>query len=272
MKEKLKKIAENIYELPKEGKMLVPGRLFVSPKLLENVEEICVQQVANVAQLPGIIGYSMAMSDVHSGYGFPIGGVAAFDTEKGIISPGGVGYDINCSVRLLATNLKLTDIKNKKEIVHSLFRTIPSGVGRGSKLKLSDSELDQVLRQGTQWAVKKGYGVKDDYFHTEEQGCLPGANPSAVSHKARARGRDQLGTLGAGNHFLEMQEVVEVYDGKVAKVFGLEKGQLTIMVHCGSRGLGHQVASDYIKLMEQEYKWPEQDRELINAPIKKKTA
>ncbi|MBU0761243.1 MAG: RtcB family protein [Nanoarchaeota archaeon] len=269
MKEKLKKISENIYELPKESKMLVPGRIFVSPGLLENVEENCIQQLGNVAQLPGIINYSLAMSDVHSGYGFPIGGVAAFDIDKGVISPGGVGYDINCSVRLLQTNLKVKDVKNMKEIAHSLFRTIPSGVGRNSKLKLSEEELNDVLKQGTQWAVKKGYGVENDFRHTEENGCLTGAEPTAVSQRARARGKNQLGTLGSGNHFLEIQEVEEIFDEKTAKVFKLEKGQLTIMIHCGSRGLGHQVASDYIKEMENQYGIKNlPDRELVNAPIK----
>lgn len=265
----IKKISENVYEIEKEGAMKVPGIVFASSKLFEKIkQDKTLEQVKNVAMLPGIIEKSMAMPDAHQGYGFPVGGVAAFDLEEGIISPGGVGYDINCSVRLLATNLTKKDLKNKKEIMHSLFRTIPSGVGREGKLKLSDSELDNVLEKGTQWAVKQGYGIKEDYLHTEDSGCLPNANPKAVSQRARARGRTQLGTLGAGNHFLEIQEVEEVYDEKVAKVFGLSKGQITIMIHCGSRGLGHQVASDYIMEMEKQYGFKHlPDRELVNAPI-----
>ncbi|MFH1290771.1 MAG: RtcB family protein [Nanoarchaeota archaeon] len=261
---------QNIFEIKKTGKMLVPGIVFASQKLLEHIrKDKTLNQVKNVACLPGIIKASIAMPDAHQGYGFPIGGVAAFDPDKGVISPGGVGYDINCSVRLLATNLTTKDIKNKKEIAHSLFRTIPSGVGRESKLRLSDAELDEVLKQGAQWAVKKGYGVKEDYLHTEDSGCIPNADPKAVSQRAKARGKKQLGTLGAGNHFLEIQEVEEIFNPEVAKVFDLKKGQLTIMVHCGSRGLGHQVASDYIREMEQKIGIQGlPDRELVNAPIK----
>jgi tRNA-splicing ligase RtcB len=268
----IKKISEIEYEIPKTGNMNVPGRIFASEKLMNNIkEDITLEQVQNVAMLPGIIKASIACPDAHQGYGFPIGGVAAFDIDKGVISPGGVGYDINCSVRLLRTNLTLKDIekKGKKELIHSLFRTVPSGVGRGGKLKLSKKELDEVLINGTQWAVKKGYGVKEDYIHTEDNGKLPNANPNDVSQRAKARGMPQLGSLGAGNHFLEIQIVDEIFDKKVAKAFGLKKGQITIMVHCGSRGLGHQVASDYIKLMEREYDIKDlPDRELVNAPIK----
>jgi tRNA-splicing ligase RtcB (3'-phosphate/5'-hydroxy nucleic acid ligase) len=189
--------------------------------------------------------------------------------KSGVISPGGVGYDINCSVRLLATNLKKTDIKGReKEILHSLFRTVPSGVGQGSKLKISKEELDDVLIGGAQWAVKKGFGKEEDYLHTEEQGRMPNVNAKDVSQRAKARGLPQLGTLGAGNHFLEIQFVEEIFDTEIAKKFGLQKDQLTIMIHCGSRGLGHQVASDYIKLMDEKYGHPEFDRELVNAPIK----
>ena len=263
-KEKLKKISENIYELPIIDGMLVPGRIFFSEKLLDNLEEDALKQIANVARLPGIQKYSIGLMDIHVGYGFPIGGVAAFDIEKGIISPGGVGYDINCSVRLLKTNLTLKDIKNnKKELIHSLFRTIPSGIGNKGKLKLSKQELDEVLVNGAQWAVGKGYGNKEDYLHTEDNGKLPDANPKDVSERAKARGMPQLGSLGSGNHFLEIQIVDEIFDEKIADVFGLKKGMITIMIHCGSRGLGHQVASDYIKLMEDKYGWPEQDRELV---------
>ncbi len=268
---KLKKISEYIYEIPKTGKMNVPGRIFASDKLIEDIKkDKTLEQVKNVAMLPGILKSSMAMMDAHQGYGFSIGGVAAFDIDKGVISPGGVGYDINCSIRLLKTNLTLKDIEKvgKKEIIHSLFRSIPSGVGRGGKIELGKNELDEVLKGGAQWAVEKGYGVKEDYIHTEENGKLEPCNPDDVSQRAKARGKNQLGSLGAGNHFLEMQIVEEVFDEKTAKVFGLKKGQIILMIHCGSRGLGHQVASDYIKEMEKEYGYPEQDRELVNAPIK----
>ena len=207
--------------------------------------------------------------DMHQGYGFPIGGVAAFDVDNGVISPGGVGYDINCSVRLLRTNLKVSDLKGKEaELAHSLFRSIPSGVGRGGKLKLDKKELDEVLIEGAQWAVAKGYGSKEDWLHIEEQGKLEGTNPNDVSQRAKSRGMPQLGSLGAGNHFLDVLVVDEIFDKKVAKVFGLEEGQVVMLIHCGSRGLGHQVASDYIQLMDKKYGHPDFDRELVNAPIK----
>jgi tRNA-splicing ligase RtcB len=268
--EEVKKISDNEWEVPKENGMNVPGRIFASENLLKKIkEDKCLEQVKNVAKLSGIINNSYAMPDAHQGYGFCIGGVAAFDIDKGVISPGGVGYDINCSVRLLATNLIKEDLKGKeKEILHSLFRAIPSGVGTGSQLKIDRKELDEVLKRGAQWAVEKGYGLQEDYLFTEESGKMQGANPNAVSNRAKGRGFSQLGTLGAGNHFLEIQFVDEIFDKEAAKVFGLKKGQVMIMVHCGSRGLGHQVASDYIKLMDEEYGHPEFDRELVNAPIK----
>jgi len=267
---KVKKILKDIYEIPKEGKMNVPGKIFLSEKLFKALDEDSVKQISNIAQLPGILKYSLGMSDIHSGYGFPIGGVAAFDMDKGIISPGGVGYDINCSVRLLKTNLKKKDILGKqKEVVEALFRKIPSGVGRGSKFQITRGELGKLLEQGAKYMVDKGYGEKQDYLHTEEEGCIKGADASKVSERAIKRGIGQVGTLGAGNHFLEIGYVDEIFDEKIAKVFGLEKNQITIMVHCGSRGLGHQVASDYIKKMEDRYGFKNlPDRELINAPIK----
>jgi len=267
----LKKISDVEWEIPKTEGMNVPGRIFASEKLLKDIQEDnTLIQVKNVAMLPGIIKASNVMPDAHQGYGFPIGGVAAFDINKGVISPGGVGYDINCSVRLLRTNLTLKDIEKagKQEVIHSLFRTVPSGVGRGGKLELGKEELNAVLVGGAQWAIENGYGVKEDFLHTEEQGKLEPADPDHVSQRAKARGRTQLGSLGAGNHFLEVQVIDEIFDENAAKAFGLKKGMITIMIHCGSRGLGHQVASDYIREMEKEYGWPEQDRELVNAPIK----
>ena len=269
VKIELKKLSEFEWEIPKTGSMRVPGKIFASEKLLKDIQgDKTLEQVKNVASLPGIIKASMAMPDSHQGYGFSIGGVAAFDLEKGVISPGGVGYDINCSVRLLRTNLKLSDVeKKKKEIIQKLFRDVPSGVGEAGRVRLTKEELDEVLKLGAGWAVKKGYGIKEDLEYTEETGCMPNADPEDVSQRARARGMPQLGSLGAGNHFLELQIVDEIFDAGIAKAFGLEKGMITIMVHCGSRGLGHQVASDYIKLMEKEYGFPESDRELVNAPI-----
>jgi len=269
-KGKLKKIGKNEYELPKEGKMLVPGRIFISENM--KIEEDALKQVANVANLPGILKYSIGLADMHVGYGFPIGGVAAFDLDKGIISPGGVGYDINCSVRLLKTNLKKEDIeKKKKEIVEMLYNKIPSGVGRGSGFNISRQELNKLLENGAQYIVEKGMGVKEDYLHTEEEGKMKDADASKVSERAIKRGIGQVGTLGAGNHFLEVQYVDEIFDDKIAKELGISKNQVTIMVHCGSRGLGHQVASDYIRAMESEYGFKNlADRELINAPIKSK--
>lgn len=265
----LKKISDYEWEIPKTGKMLVPGKIFASEKLIEDIkQDKTLEQVKNVATLPGIIKASIAMPDAHQGYGFPIGGVAAFDLDTGVISPGGVGYDINCSVRLLKTNLTIKDLDNKKKIIEALFQAIPSGVGEGSKMKLTNEELDDVLKNGAQWAVKKGYGIKEDYENTEENGKIEGADPSAVSQRAKARGRPQLGSLGAGNHFLELDVISKVYDEKIAQEWGLKEGQITITIHCGSRGLGHQVCSDYIKEMEKKYSWPEQDRELVNAPIK----
>ncbi len=269
-KEKLRKLNKWTYELPKLGKMLVPGRIFISQKMI--IEEDALKQIANVAQLPGILKYSIGLTDMHVGYGFCIGGVAAFDLDKGIISPGGVGYDINCSVRLLKTNLTKKDIlKKQREIVKALYRKIPSGVGGGSKFQITKKELDKLLKQGAKYVIDKGYGVKEDYLHMEEEGCIKGADATKISKRAIKRGIGQLGTLGAGNHFLEVQYVDEIFDKQTAKVFGLEKDQVTIMIHCGSRGLGHQVASDYIKKMEEEYGFKDlPDRELINAPIKSK--
>ncbi|HTY43730.1 MAG TPA: RtcB family protein [Patescibacteria group bacterium] len=267
----LKKISKNIYEIPKEGKMLVPGVVYASEVLLENMKkDKSLEQVKNVAMLPGILKASIALPDSHQGYGFPIGGVAAFDMDKGVISPGGVGYDINCSVRVLRTNLKRQDIeKKKKEIVEGIYRKIPSGVGRGSSFNISRKELNKLLEQGTRYIVEKGMGTKEDYLHTEEEGQIKNVNSEDVSERAIRRGIGQLGTVGAGNHFLEIQYVDEIYDKKIAKIFGLEENQVTIMIHCGSRGLGHQVASDYIKLMEDKYGFANlPDRELINAPIK----
>ena len=273
LKEKLKKIGPCLWELPKDAKpgMRVPAWLFLSEKLLKNLEEGAVEQIANVAFLPEIYKHSIALPDMHFGYGFPIGGVAALDYENGGLSPGGIGFDINCGVRLLRTNLNAEQIKSKiQELLESIFRNVPSGVGRGGKIKLSTSQLDEVLTNGAKWAVENGYGFEKDLEHLEENGCMKQANPEKVSMNAKRRGAPQIGTLGAGNHFLEIQKVDKIFLPEIAKVFGIEKeGQITVMIHTGSRGFGHQVCTDYIKLLETKFhnllkKLP--DRELIYAP------
>ncbi|MFC1483880.1 RtcB family protein [Candidatus Neomarinimicrobiota bacterium] len=250
--------------------MRVPGIVYASKILLESIRgDKTLSQVVGVAQLPGILKASIALSDAHQGYGFPIGGVAAFDPDTGVISPGGVGYDINCGVRLLKTSLNRPEIlKRQNEVVDALYRKIPSGVGKGSQFHLTKPELDRVLEGGAEYIVKQGYGVTEDYLHIEEEGAMAGADAGKVSQRARERGLKQLGTLGAGNHFLEVQYVQEIYDEDLANRFGLVPDQVVIMIHCGSRGLGHQVASDYIKSMEREYGIEHlPDRELIYAPI-----
>jgi len=267
----IKKINEYEWEIPKTEGMNVPGKVYASEKLMELIkQDKSLEQVSNVAKLPGIINASIAMPDAHQGYGFSIGGVAAFDIEEGIITPGGVGFDINCGVRVLATDISVEEMKQKKkELLHDIYREVPSGVGRGHKEKLSIEELESVLKNGAKWAIEKGFGVKEDLDRCEEYGCIENANPADVSQKAKSRGLGQLGTMGAGNHFLEIQEIQDVFDEEVANVFGLEKGKVVIMIHSGSRGLGHQVASDFIREMENKYgneNLP--DRELINAPVK----
>ena len=267
---KNKLIQENNYlVLKKEDNMLVDAKLFLNKELLSIVEEDAIQQIKNVASLPGIVGNAIAMSDMHIGYGFPIGGVAAFDIEKGCITPGGIGFDINCGVRILSTNIKRDNFDVKK-IINLLFENIPTGVGGESDIRLSDDDLNAVLTEGSSWALRNGYGNNDDLKYCESNGKLDGAKPSNVSQKAKARGRKQLGTLGSGNHFIEIQEVCEVF---TENPFGLEKGNIVIMIHSGSRGLGHQVCSDYLRKIEDNYKdifltLPEKD--LAYAPINSK--
>jgi tRNA-splicing ligase RtcB (3'-phosphate/5'-hydroxy nucleic acid ligase) len=268
----LKKISENIYEISKQGEMKVPAIILASESILENMKkDKTLEQIKNVASLKGILKNAVSLPDSHQGYGFPIGGVAAFDMENGIISPGGVGYDINCSVRLLKTNLRKEDIlKKQKQIVEGLYEKIPSGVGRGSKFNITRQELNKLLEGGAQYIVENlNLGMKEDYLHMEEEGRMKEADARKVSDRAIKRGIGQVGTLGAGNHFLEVQYVDEIFDKKIAEELGISKNQVTIMIHCGSRGLGHQVASDYIQKMEEEYGFKGlADRELINAPIK----
>jgi tRNA-splicing ligase RtcB len=248
---KIKQIDEWRYLIPKSGKMRVPGLVFSSAQLMPTMkDDQSLIQVVNVATLPGIVNYSLAMPDIHWGYGFPIGGVAAFNMEDGIVSPGGVGYDINCGVRLVTTALVASEIRPRiKELVGALFKNIPTGVGSRGKIRLSTKEEKKVAAQGSSWAVKKGLGTNEDLARTEDQGVIRGADPETVSERAYKRGHDELGTLGSGNHFLEIQTVEEIYDHKIAGAFNLFEGQLTVLIHSGSRGFGHQICDDFLKEM-----------------------
>jgi len=253
----LKKIGECKWMIPKEYKkdMRVPGLIFADEDMIEQIKkDNAPEQVANVATLPGVLKYSMAMPDIHWGYGFPIGGVAAMNVESGVISPGGVGYDINCGVRLIRTNFKYAEVKKYLEkLADAIFKNVPTGVGSRGKVKVSRSELDEVAVEGAKWAIKRGYGWDNDYERIEEGGSLPGANPDKVSPRAKQRGMPQLGSLGSGNHFMEIQVVEKIFDEKAAKVMGLEEGQVTVMIHTGSRGYGHQVCDDYVKIFRRVY-------------------
>ncbi|MFB0565242.1 MAG: RtcB family protein, partial [Candidatus Aminicenantaceae bacterium] len=268
----LKKISQYIWEIPRQGEMKVPASIYASQKLLENIKrDLTLRQARNVACLRGIQRMSYVMPDAHQGYGFPIGGVAAFDLDEGIISPGGVGYDINCGVRLLRTDYSERDIHNRrKELLAEIFREVPAGVGKGGITHLSRDVLREVCTKGAEWAIENGYGTREDLERTEENGRMKDADTRYLSNRAVERGIPQLGTLGAGNHFLEIQKVSEIYDTEVAEVFGINSvDQVLVMIHCGSRGLGHQVASDYIRLMENRYGTRGlPDRELIHAPIR----
>ena len=278
IKDEIKKIKDNVYEVPGSynKKMRASGRLYVDDESFDALEEGAVQQIANVACLPGVFRYSIAMPDIHFGYGFPIGGVAAFNMRNGVVSPGGVGFDINCGVRLIKSNLRQEDIEDHlDELVNALFKNIPSGVGSKGKVKLSREDIDNVLDYGAEWAVENGYGWDEDLEVLEENGRIKSADSSKVSSKAKKRGIPQLGSLGSGNHFLEIQVVDEVYNEDVAEVYGLEKGMIVIMVHTGSRGCGHQVCSDYLRVMDKAYKNYKidiSDRQLACAPIDSKEA
>lgn len=268
----LKRINDLIWEIPRQGEMKVPTRLYASAKLMESIKrDQTLSQARNVACLKGIQKMAYVMPDAHQGYGFPIGGVAAFDLDEGIISPGGVGYDINCGVRLLKTDYMEKDVLDKrKELLTEIFKEVPAGVGKGGVTRLSRNVLKEICIKGAEWAVESGYGTKEDLLMTEENGRMKDADPDFLSQRAIERGIPQLGTLGAGNHFLEIQKVMEIYDKEVAPVFGIRSvGQILVMIHCGSRGLGHQVASDYIQTMENKFGTIDlPDRELIHAPIR----
>jgi tRNA-splicing ligase RtcB len=269
---KFQRIDDYRVRIPREGRMRVPGLVFASEPMLGDIrKDKSPEQVANVAHLPGIVAHSIAMPDIHWGYGFPIGGVAAFDPDDGVLSPGGVGYDINCGVRLLRSDLHRGDVCDRlAELSLTLHRAIPSGVGSQSHRRLTSSELDQVLLRGAEWAVRQGYGLGSDLEVTEENGRISGADTDAVSERAKERGRPQLGSLGSGNHFCELGYVAEIYDVEAAAAFGLSRDAVTVMIHSGSRGLGYQVCDDSLRVMmraSQKYGIALPDRQLCAAPL-----
>jgi len=275
-----KKLTPYEWEVPKQGGMLVPGKVFGDRAIIDHLNEDvrlgkdwnALKQIVNVAHLPGILKASLAMPDVHPGYGFPIGGVGAFDLDNGVISVAGVGYDINCGVRTLKTSLTRQDVeKRKKELGDALFRNIPAGLGSEGDVRLTMAEISEVLRRGAQFVVEdRGYGTRKDLEYTEETGCVSGAKPENVSKRAKQRQVKQVGTLGSGNHYLEVQYVDTVFDEEVAKSFGLFENQIVISIHCGSRGLGHQIGTDYLKVLDaasKKYGIPIRERELVCAPF-----
>ena len=268
-----RKIGENQYQIDADSNlgMKVPVRIYADEPLLQKMlSDRTIMQARNVASIPGIVSHGVVLPDGHEGYGFPVGGVAAMDAKEGMISPGGVGYDINCGVRLLRSNLTEQTVRSKlKELVTDLFSSIPSGVGSKGAVKLTHSELDEVLVNGVNWAIDHGYGSSNDSDVCEENGQIQNADPNAVSDKARKRGAPQLGSLGSGNHFLEVQKVAEIHDEEAANRMGIKEGTITILIHCGSRGFGHQVCSDYLRVAEQamqKYNINLPDRELACVP------
>jgi len=271
--ENLTKVRDCVWEISTDYKkgMRVPGRVYLDDEAIKTVEKGALDQVANVACLPGIQKFSIGLPDIHFGYGFSIGGVGAFSARTGVISPGGVGFDINCGVRLVRTNLTEDDVKpHMKELVDTLFRNVPSGVGSKGKIRLKEGEINEVLDHGASWAVENGYGWDSDLEYLEENGRMEDADSTKVSDKAKKRGVPQLGSLGSGNHFLEVQRMDEIFDEKAAKTFGIEEGQITVMIHSGSRGCGHQICSDYLRTMDKAYKKYKidlPDRQLACAPV-----
>jgi len=267
----LEQVSENIWELPREGEMHVAARVFASEVLLEEIaEDKTLQQLRNTTHLPGIVEPAVCMPDGHQGYGFPVGGVGATDAEDGCISPGAVGYDINCGVRMVRTNLTYDDLRGREEqLVDRLFEAIPSGLGGGGVVETDRGTIDEILDRGVEWAVENGYGVPEDLRHCEDEGRRPDADPTAITSDAKDRGKSQVGSLGSGNHFLEVQRVTDIYRKDVAEAFGLESDQVVVLIHCGSRGLGHQTCNDYLRRIEQRHQSLLQrlpDRELAAAP------
>jgi tRNA-splicing ligase RtcB (3'-phosphate/5'-hydroxy nucleic acid ligase) len=268
----LERVDDFRYRIPRRGGMRVPGLIYASAALIGDIRhDRSTEQVVNVAHLPGILGHSIAMPDIHWGYGFPIGGVAAFDCDEGVLSPGGVGYDINCGVRLLSSRLERGEIGRRlADLASALHRAIPSGVGSRSHRRLTAAELDRVLVRGAGWAVAEGYGRADDLACAEESGCIDGAEPGEISDRAKERGRPQLGSLGSGNHFCELGYVAEIYDEAAAAAFGLAVDRVTVLIHSGSRGLGYQVCDDSLRDMlraSARYKIELPDRQLAAAPL-----
>src|SRR4051812_30094966 len=269
----IEKLDDFRYRLPKTGGMLVDGLVYADERMMRDIQkDESLQQVRNVAHLPGIVRASIAMPDIHWGYGFPIGGVAATDAESGVVSPGGVGYDINCGVRLLRSSLTRAEVAPRLEaVVTQMYNNVPTGVGaHRTDLRVTGQDLRQVLEKGAAWAVSKGLGRAEDLETIEERGCIAGADPDLVSDRAEERGQTQLGTLGSGNHFAELQYVAEVFDERIAAAFGLHQGQITVMIHSGSRGLGHQVCTDHLRVMGEatrKYGITLPDRQLACAPI-----
>jgi len=270
-------VKQYVWEVAPFGDMVVPGRIYADHAIMDSLKQDlsrewnALQQVINVASLPGIEKYSLAMSDVHPGYGFPIGGVGAFDTSSGLIMVGGIGFDVNCGVRVMRAGITKKDVLAKqKELAEALFHDIPAGLGSEGDLRLNENQIDEVLTRGAEYAIEKGYGTEDDLKHTEEDGCVDGALPEAVSHKAKERQFKQVGTLGSGNHYLEVQYVSDIYDEKAAKAFGLVKDEVLVSIHCGSRALGHQVGTDYLQTLEKamkKYGIKVRERELVGAPF-----
>jgi tRNA-splicing ligase RtcB len=271
---KMRQIGPAMYEIPKEGGMRVPGLVIATQSLLDEISiDEPIEQVKNVAYLPGIVGYSIAMPDMHWGYGFPIGGVAAFDAEEGIISPGGVGYDINCGVRLAVVPIAFNSLNSgaKKQLIETVFKHVPSGVGHGHKEGhvLTDKDYEQMARKGAKWSIEQGYGFQRDLDHIESYGVIEGADLGAVSSVARERGRKQLGTIGSGNHFAEIGEIEQIYLPEIAAAWGVEKGMTYVMIHSGSRGFGHQICQDTLNdFVKKGFYEGLPDKQLVSAPIK----
>ncbi|MDS0299269.1 RtcB family protein [Halogeometricum sp. S1BR25-6] len=252
---RLERVREHVWEMPREGEMRVPARVLASEQLLEQIrQDKTLEQLRNATHLPGMTKHAICMPDGHQGYGFPVGGVGATDAEEGCISPGSVGYDINCGVRMMKTNLTYAELEGKEEeLVDALFANVPSGLGGGGIVQGDVDAVEGVLDRGVDWALEHGHAVEDDLAHCEDEGRRPDADPDAVSQKAKDRGKNQLGSLGSGNHFLEVQRVTDVFREDVASEFGLEEDQIVVLIHCGSRGLGHQVCSDYLRKIEKEH-------------------
>ncbi|WP_224335377.1 RtcB family protein [Haloprofundus halobius] len=268
---RLERVREYVWEIPREGGMRVPARVLASEELLEQIgDDKTLQQLKNATHLPGMTKHALCMPDGHQGYGFPVGGVGATDAQNGCISPGAVGYDINCGVRMMNTSLSYDDLQGREEeLVDALFRTIPSGLGGGGVVESGVETVNSVLERGVDWALEAGYAVEDDLVHCEDEGRRPDADADAVSRKAKDRGKNQLGSLGSGNHFLEVQRVTDVFRADVAEAYGLAADQVVVLIHCGSRGLGHQVCNDYLRQIEKRHgdllaQLP--DKELAAAP------